>query len=96
MEECKLYGRCPGVLPLPLPTEPFQWRRLPDIMDPTSASRPFPHIKFPVLPASGALAPDSNLGLVHPCTAPVPCLKAPAQSWALEGRACGICVASWN
>ena len=84
MEECQLYGRCPGVLPLPLPTEPFQWRRLPDIVDPSHVSRPFTHVKFPVLPASGALAPDSNLGLVRPCTEPLPCQKAPAQRCASD------------
>ena len=72
MEECKLYGRCPGVLPLPLPTEPFQWRGLPDIVDPSSVSRPFAHIKFPVVPASGALVPDSDLGPVRPFTGPLP------------------------
>ena len=68
IEERKLYGRSPGVLPLPLPTEPFQWRRLPDIQDPITTVRPFPRIKFPVLPASDALAPDSDLGLVRHCT----------------------------
>ena len=73
MEECKLYGHTKGVLPLPPPTEPFKWRRLPDIQDPVTLVRPFPHVKFPVLPASCALAPDSDLGLVSSCVTPWSC-----------------------
>ena len=73
MEERKLYGPSPGVLPLPLPTEPFQWRRLPDIQDPIPIIHP---IKFPVLPASGAPAPDSDLGLVRHYAPSRPCQVA--------------------
>lgn len=73
MEEGKLYGRCPGVLPLPLPTQPFQWCKLPDIVDPGDVSRPFAFPKFPVLPAFGGCAPDVNPGLVSPCAQSLLC-----------------------
>ena len=73
LEEGKLHGRCPGTVALPLPTEPFQWRQLPDIVDQSDISRPFVDPKLCVLPAWGDPEPDSEPRLVchsaHCCSA---------------------------
>lgn len=69
LEECQLHGCGHGVLPLPLPTEAFQWQNLPDpIAKNIQGSFLNPEeIHFPevVCGGPGMLAADADLALVR-------------------------------